>query len=321
MRDGQEEKILGVIRAICISEKKGTQKQPVDQAVLREDWGLEGDAHAGKWHRQVSLLSFEKIEAFRGRGAEVNFGAFGENIVAEGLDLRHLPVGTRFLLGEAVLELTQIGKECHNHCAIYQKMGECIMPREGVFTRVVKGGRIAVGDRITAAPPERDRPYTAAVITLSDKGAAGEREDLSGPLLQRLLENAGMEVVEYVLLPDERENLERQLCRLADQRQVNVIFTTGGTGFALRDVTPEATIAVCDRMAMGIADAIRQYSLTITNRAMLSRAVSGIRKKTLIVNLPGSPKAVRESLEYILPALGHGLGILRGTEGECGSPD
>lgn len=321
MRNRQEEKILGVIRAICISEKKGTQKQPVDQAVLREDWGLEGDAHAGKWHRQVSLLSSEKIEAFRDRGAEVKFGAFGENIVAEGLDLRHLPVGTRLQIGEAVLELTQIGKECHNHCAIYQKMGECIMPREGVFTSVVKGGRIAVGDEITTVPAEGDRPYTAAVITLSDKGAAGEREDLSGPLIQKLLEDAGMEVVEYMLLPDEREHLERQLCRLSDQRQVNVIFTTGGTGFALRDVTPEATIAVCDRMAMGIADAIRQYSLTITKRAMLSRAVSGIRKKTLIVNLPGSPKAVREGLEYILPVLGHGLGILRGTEGECGHSD
>ena len=104
---------------------------------------------------------------------------------------------------------------------------------------------------------------------------------------------------------------------MADQRLVNLILTTGGTGFAERDVTPEATAAVCDRMAMGIAEAIRQHSLTITGRAMLSRAVSGIRKKTLIVNLPGSPKAVKESLEYILPHLGHGLGILRGTAGEC----
>ena len=109
------------------------------------------------------------------------------------------------------------------------------------------------------------------------------------------------------------------MIRLADQRQVQVIFTTGGTGFSERDVTPEATIAVCDRMAMGIADAIRVYSLSITDRAMLSRAVSGIRKKTLIVNLPGSPKAVKESLEYVLPSLRHGLGILRGTDGECGS--
>ena len=123
----------------------------------------------------------------------------------------------------------------------------------------------------------------------------------------------------YVKLPVGEQPLKHQLMRLADQRQVSVIFTTGGTGFAERDVTPEATQAVCDRMAMGIADAIRQYSLSITGRAMLSRAVSGIRKKTLIVNLPGSPKAVKESLEYVLPHLGHGLGILRGTDGECGN--
>jgi len=154
---------------------------------------------------------------------------------------------------------------------------------------------------------------------LSDKGAAGEREDKSGPLIQEMLMKEGYDVIETLLLPDGEQPLKHQLMRLADQRQVNVIFTTGGTGFAERDVTPEATQAVCDRMAMGIADAIRQYSLSITGRAMLSRAVSGIRKKTLIVNLPGSPKAVKESLEYVLPHLGHGLGILRGTDGECGN--
>ena len=134
-----------------------------------------------------------------------------------------------------------------------------------------------------------------------------------------MIEKEGYVVVEMGLLADDQAALEAELRRLADQRQVNVIFTTGGTGFSVRDVTPEATIAVCDRMAPGIAEAIRSYSMTITGRAMLSRAVSGIRKRTLIINLPGSPKAVKESLEYILPHLGHGLGILRGTEGECGN--
>ena len=124
-------------------------------------------------------------------------------------------------------------------------------------------------------------------------------------------------MIETQLLPDERVGLERQMKRLADQRQVSLILTTGGTGFSPRDITPEATIAVCDRMARGIAEAIRGYSMTITKRAMLSRAESGIRKGTLIVNLPGSPKAVKESLEFILPELAHGLGILRGSEGEC----
>lgn len=160
--------------------------------------------------------------------------------------------------------------------------------------------------------------FTAAVITLSDKGFTGEREDKSGPFICQILEKEGYEVKETLLLPDEQKQLEDNLCRLADELKVDVIFTTGGTGFSERDVTPEATAAVCDRMATGIAEAIRWYSLGITNRAMLSRATSGIRKKTLIVNLPGSPKAVKESLEYVLPSLGHGLGILVGTAGECG---
>lgn len=161
--------------------------------------------------------------------------------------------------------------------------------------------------------------FTAAVVTLSDKGFAEEREDKSGPIICRILYEAGYQVIETLLLPDEQKQLEQHLCRLVDEQRVDVIFTTGGTGFSERDVTPEATIAVCDRMATGIAEAIRQYSLSITDRAMLSRATSGIRKKTLIVNLPGSPKAVNESLEYILPALGHGLGILKGIDGECGN--
>lgn len=309
---------MGKLIAVCISEIRGTQKKEVQSAYLKTDWGIEGDAHAGRWHRQVSLLSFEKIKEFREKGAKVDFGAFGENLIVEGFDLRNIPVGTKIQLGEATLELTQIGKECHSHCEIYQAMGDCIMPREGVFAKVVKGGKICPGEKATILPLEADRPFTAAILTLSDKGAAGKREDKSGPLIKEILTGYGYEIVETLLFGDDQPVLERQLCRLADQRQVNVIFTTGGTGFSKRDITPEATQAVCDRMADGIAQAIRAYSLTITGRAMLSRAVSGIRKGTLIINLPGSPKAVKECLEYVLPYLGHGLGILRGTDGECG---
>lgn len=309
---------MGVLKAICISSKRGIQKDEIPRAILQEGWGIEGDAHGGNWHRQVSLLGYEKIQEFRAKGADVSFGAFGENLIVEGYDLRNLPMGARFQIGEAVLELTQIGKECHSHCEIYKKMGDCIMPREGVFTQVIKGGPIQAGDEVTLLLPAADRPYTAAVLTLSDKGAAGERKDESGPLVEKLLKEAGYQVIETLLLPDQRAGLERQLIRLCDQRQVNLILTTGGTGFSRRDITPEATEAVCDRMAPGIAEAIRSYSMTITKRAMLSRGASGIRKQTLIVNLPGSPKAVEEALSYILPELGHGLGILRGSEGECG---
>ena len=230
---------------------------------------------------------------------------------------KHKNGKTRFHIGDVVLEMTQIGKECHSHCQIYKRMGDCIMPREGVFAEVVTGGHIKVGDEVVMEQVKSDRPFSAAVITLSDKGAAGEREDKSGPMIVEMLKDVGYDIKETILLPDEQKKLEKELIRLADQRQLNVIFTTGGTGFSERDRTPEATVNVCDRMANGIAEAIRNYSMTITKRAMFSRAVSGIRKKTLIINLPGSPKAVQEALEFLLPELGHGLGILRGTEGEC----
>ena len=139
---------MGKVMAVCLSEKKGTQKKNVHEAVVREDWGIEGDAHAGKWHRQVSLLSYEKIEAFKAKGAAVQEGAFGENLIVSGFDFKNLPVGTRFRCGEVVLEMTQIGKECHSGCEIYKIMGECIMPREGVFTRVLHGGVIREGDEM-----------------------------------------------------------------------------------------------------------------------------------------------------------------------------
>ncbi|MBQ6468526.1 MAG: MOSC domain-containing protein [Lachnospiraceae bacterium] len=308
---------MGKLIAICTSEKKGTQKKPVETAVLREDHGLVGDAHAGNWHRQVSLLGLEKIEAFREKGADVDFGAFGENLIIEGFDFRNLPVGTRFAIGDALLEMTQIGKECHSHCAIFHMVGDCIMPREGVFAKVLRGGQIKVGDEVTEITPEPDRPFTAAWITLSDKGSQGLREDESGPLIGKILTENGYDVVETILIPDDEDILKKELTRLADQRQVNLVMTTGGTGFAPRDITPEATAAVCERMTPGISEAIRAYSMTKTPRAMLSRAVSGIRGKTLIINLPGSPKAVRESMEFIMSSLKHGLEILNERTSDC----
>ena len=150
-----------------------------------------GDAHGGNWHRQVSLLGLEKIEAFRAKGADVAYGAFGENLVVDGFDFRTLPVGTLLAVGDVLLQMTQIGKECHNDCVIKQQTGECIMPREGVFTRVLKGGEIHVGDEVTLLPPPEDPPLRAAVITLSDKGSRGAREDKSGPLIVAMLTAAG----------------------------------------------------------------------------------------------------------------------------------
>lgn len=307
---------MGKILAICTSPRRGTIKTEVSSAVLTPEWGIVGDAHGGNWHRQVSLLSAEKIEAFR-KKVWVDYGAFGENLVVEGFDFRTLPVSSRFAIGDAVLEMTQIGKECHSDCVIRQQTGECIMPREGVFARVLRGGEIHTGDEVTLLPPPENSPLRAAVITLSDKGSRGEREDKSGPLAAEMLTAAGYVVEETLLLPDEAPALRAQLIRLADGRQLNLILTTGGTGFSPRDITPEATLAVADRNAPGIAEAVRYHSLSITPRGMLSRAVSVLRGKTLIINLPGSPKAVRENLEYILPCIEHGARIAAGLDGEC----
>ncbi|MDO4338437.1 MAG: molybdopterin-binding protein [Eubacteriales bacterium] len=307
---------MGKVKAVCISEKKGVQKRNIGEAVFIEDYGIENDAHAGKWHRQVSLLSADKIQEFKEKGAVLKDGDFGENLIVEGFDFRNLPVGTVFQCNDVILEMTQIGKECHSHCEIYKIMGDCIMPREGVFAKVIHGGTIRVGDDMRII--SQNFRYRTAVITLSDKGAAGEREDKSGPAIRDIVEKGPYIVTEQHIIPDEPEMLKKLLIKLCDSKKVSLILTTGGTGFSKRDWTPEATLAVADRNAPGIAEGIRAYSMTITPKAMLSRGVSVIRGETLIINLPGSPKAVRESMEYLMPALEHGLDILTGRDSECG---
>lgn len=159
--------------------------------------------------------------------------------------------------------------------------------------------------------------YRVGVITASDKGSRGEREDLSGPLLKELVRDIEGEVVEYIILPDEQELLAGQMRHWADDLRLDLILTTGGTGFSLRDVTPEATLAIAERLVPGIAEVMRAESLKVTPRAMLSRATSVIRQRTLIINLPGSPKAVRECWMAIAPGLGHGIKILKGEANEC----
>lgn len=159
--------------------------------------------------------------------------------------------------------------------------------------------------------------FTAAVLTVSDRSAQGLRKDESGPEVARLLEEAGYQVVWTGVVPDEQKEIQAVLCRLADEERVALVVTTGGTGFAPRDVTPEATLAVCQRLTPGIPEAMRYASLQVTPRAMLSRAQAGIRGGTLIVNLPGSPKAARENLQAVLPALAHGLEMLSGRQSDC----
>lgn len=159
--------------------------------------------------------------------------------------------------------------------------------------------------------------YTVGIITSSDKGSKNERVDKSGEAIKEIVSKYNMEVVKYIILPDEKEMLSKEMIEMSDNLGVNLILTTGGTGFSVRDVTPEATKSVIEREVPGIPEAIRSYSLTITKRAMLSRAVAGIRKNTLIINLPGSEKAVRESLEYCIDSVIHGIDILIGSASEC----
>ncbi len=163
-------------------------------------------------------------------------------------------------------------------------------------------------------------PIRAAVVTLSDKASAGLRADASGPLLCELLEGIGAVTRDAVVIPDDQPTIERTLAELADSGEIDLILTTGGTGLAPRDRTPEATLAVADRLAPGLAEAMRAASLAVTPHAMLSRAVSAVRKKTLIINMPGSPKACREHFAVIAPVLDHAIETVRGEAFECASP-
>ena len=315
----RENALIGTVKAVCISEKKGTPKTNVGSCKLIKDFGLENDAHAGSG-RQVSLLSWDKVEEFRKNfpGVNVNDGDFGENFLIEGFDFRTYPIGTRFEIVNGMdssveLELTQIGKSCHSGCTISRKTGKCIMPQEGVFARVVRGGKVKTGDKVKILPGRR---FTAAVLVASDRSFRGERKDESGPAIQEILEKSGYLVLPVKVLPDDEDGLYEELVRITDIQKPDVIFTSGGTGFSPRDMMPEATLRAAHKNASGIAEALRAYSLSITPRAMLSRAISVIRNRTLIINMPGSPKAGRECTEYLLPVLEHGIPILRG-EGDA----
>ncbi|MCK9246501.1 MAG: molybdopterin-binding protein [Anaerolineaceae bacterium] len=305
---------MSSVVSVNISEKKGMIKHPVEQIELKIDHGIVNDAHAGDWHRQVSLLDLSSFEKMNNQAkVELKPGIFAENITTEGVDLWSLPVGTRLMIGETLLEITQIGKECHRHCQVFRQVGDCVMPREGIFAVVINEGTIKAGQGIEIIPTIR-----VAILTLSDKGFSNEREDLSGPAIAKALEGKAV-IAAQDILPDDFEQIKARLIEYADQG-LDLVFTTGGTGLAPRDFTPEATLAVVDRLTPGIVEAIRASSLRITPMAMLSRATAGIRGKTLIINFPGSPRAALECLEVFLPVMSHAVETLRGDAYECAQP-
>ena len=306
---------MGEVVAVCRSEVKGVRKQVVGSGTLVAGYGLERDAHGGDWHRQISLLGIESIEKMQAQGAQVAPGDFAENITTRGLDLPALPIGTRLCIGRAVIEVTQIGKECHQGCEIMNVVGSCIMPKEGIFAKVLAGGEVAAGDKIEAW-----QGIAVGVLTASDKGSRGEREDISAAVISELVGEIGGTVLDYRILPDDEALLAQAMADMADRVGVTLLLSTGGTGFSPRDVTPEATRRVIEREAPGLAEAMRRETSGGSPRAMLSRAPAPIMGKTLNVNLPGSARGASECLRVLLPVLPHALDILSGQGGECGQP-
>jgi molybdopterin adenylyltransferase len=363
---------MSTIIAVCISDVRGVQKTPVAEIELLADHGVKGDAHAGEWHRQVSLLADESAQVMRAKGVTVGAGAFGENILTRGIDVKALPIGAQLRIGARepgagpaaaadptaagdpaapsgpaaegiLLEVTQIGKVCHNPCAIYALAGECIMPTDGIFCRVLRGGLVRPGDAIEVVGPARSDPrssaqrahhahphppadhgarpsarrFRVALVVLSDSRSTGAREDLVVPTTTDVLASTAFDLIDTRIIPDDEPGIVAALRELVARDDIHLILTSGGTGLAPRDHAPEATRAVIEREAPGLPELLRMKGLAHTPRAMLTRGVAGTAGRTLIVNLPGSPKAVREGLDTLLPILPHALETLLGQSREC----
>jgi molybdenum cofactor synthesis domain-containing protein len=305
----------GKVLSVNISEKTGTIKHPVEKITITEA-GVMHDAHAGNWHRQVSLLAVESIEKFsRQAHRKINFGEFAENITTQGIELPRCNILDRFQVGDAELELTQIGKECHGTtCAIFKEVGNCVMPKEGIFCRVLKTGTIQPNDEIQLVP----KVMRVSIVTLSDRASAGVYEDRSGPKIREMLDAFFTErkrryEIETLLLPDNAEALRTHLkeCR---SDGTDFVFTTGGTGIGERDITVETVSGMLDKEIPGIMELIRvKYGMEKPN-ALLSRGVAGIMGKTIVYTLPGSVKAVTEYLSEITKTMEHTVFMLHGID-------
>jgi molybdenum cofactor synthesis domain-containing protein len=313
---------MAKIEALCVSEKRGEPKRPVAAAEFRREYGIVGDAHAGPWHRQVSLLAAEDVDAARAKLPDLRPGDFAENVLLSGVDLRQLGLGSRLRLGgEVILAITQIGKVCHTPCRIGQTLGDCIMPRRGLFARVEAGGQVVTGDAVELLEIVSPQLKQAVILTISDRCSRGETEDTAGPAAARRLSEVGVaRVYRIEVLPDEPGQIATRLKHYCDGHSIDLVLTVGGTGFSPRDLTPEATREVVQRLTPGLDEAMRAASMAKTPHAMLSRGVSGIRGSTLIVNLPGSRRGAVENLDVILPALAHALAKLGGDPADCGGP-
>jgi molybdopterin adenylyltransferase len=310
------------ILSVNISEKKGTIKKPVPQIELTNT-GVKDDAHSGNWHRQVSLLGTESFEKFsKDAGRKVNFGEFAENITTSGVELYKFHPLDRLVCGEIELEVTQIGKECHGtSCAIYKEVGNCVMPKEGIFCRVIRGGILKPGVEFIYKP----KIFTIQIITLSDRASQGEYEDKSGPRIQELINeffafhysllpvHFSPFTFHYSLIADDPQKLKELLIQSKEDK-TDFIFTTGGTGIGPRDFTPDVVKPLLDKEIPGIMDMIRvKYGAEKPN-ALVSRSIAGVMDQSLIFTLPGSVKAVNEYVPEIFKSLLHMVYMLHGLD-------
>jgi molybdenum cofactor synthesis domain-containing protein len=299
------------VLSVNISEKKGTIKKPVDCIELNAT-GVAKDAHSGNWHRQVSLLAKESIDKFSEEAKrKIAFGEFAENITTEGLLLHHTAPLDRFTYGDIELEVTQIGKKCHgDNCSIFREVGNCVMPKEGIFCRVLKGGDLKAGNTLNYQP----RVIKTMIITLSDRASRGEYADKSGPLAEKLCQDFYKSKkrhysIEKHIIPDQEEALST-LLEKAKSEDFDIVLTTGGTGIGPKDITPEVVKKHITKEIPGIMELIRvKYGMEKPN-ALVSRGIAGVMNKTLIYAMPGSPKAVNEYCSEIFKTIEHSLYML-----------
>lgn len=294
------------VLSVNISVEKGTIKLP-SQSIELNELGVVNDAHAGEWHRQVSMLGKESFDRFAQlAGRTINYGEFAENITTQGMELIDTKPGDRFIGNDVELEITQIGKVCHgDSCAIYREVGNCVMPKEGIFLRVIKPGTLKPGDELMFIP----KIYKVLVLTISDRAYKGTYDDRSGPTVvgrvDVFFQNLKWQhTVDTLIIPDDDRMLRGNLLKAREQG-FDLVITTGGTGVGHRDITPEVVKEMIDKEIPGIMEMIRvKYGAEKPN-ALLSRGVAGIMGNALIYTLPGSVRAVNDYMDEITKTLKH----------------
>ncbi|MFO7670542.1 MAG: molybdopterin-binding protein [Bacteroidales bacterium] len=302
------------IISINSSQKNGTVKLPVGQAEITLN-GMAGDSHAGNWHRQISLLGTESYRKVAEQSKlKLKYGSFAENITTEGMILHEAKVFDRLEHEEVILEITQIGKKCHSGCEIQQKIGNCVMPLEGIFCKVIRGGILKNGMTFNHHP----REIKVSIITLSDRAFAGEYTDRSGPRAEEIMADFFKESGRHYsvirsVLPDHRGMIRDAMNRCL-QEDTDIILTTGGTGIGPRDIAPDVIKPMLDKELPGIMEHIRTKYGKEKPNVLISRSIAGVIGKTLVYVLPGSVKAVSEYLAEITPTIEHSMRMLSGID-------